>query len=141
VPDQDPREIHRLLRAHVDQVAPPGVRVLLRTLGASSPIVINRKHPAMAAAAFAYEKSFGAKPVFLRSGGSVPAASVFQKVLGIPTVLMGFALPDDHIHAANERFHLPTFFRGVDTCIWFLRAAARLPNPVSLYAMQKEGAR
>ena len=128
VPDQDPSEIQQLLTAHIGQAAPQGVRVSLRPLGASAPIVFNRNHPALRAAAFAYEKGFGARPVYLRSGGSVPAASVFQKVLGIPTALMGFALPGDRIHAPNERFHLPTFFRGIETCIWFLHAAARLPN-------------
>jgi acetylornithine deacetylase/succinyl-diaminopimelate desuccinylase-like protein len=139
VPDQNPTEIQRLLRAHIGRVAPQGVRVSLRALGASSPIVINRKHPALEAAAFAYEKGFGAKPVYLRSGGSVPAAGVFQKALGIPTALMGFALPDDRIHAPNESFHLPTFFRGVETCIWFLQAAARLPIHAASRATQKEG--
>jgi acetylornithine deacetylase/succinyl-diaminopimelate desuccinylase-like protein len=140
VPNQNPREIQRLLSEHIDRVTPRGVRVLLRKLGATSPVVINRRHPALKAAAFAYEKGFGARPIFLRSGGSVPAASVFQKVLGIPTVLMGFALPDDHIHAANERFHLPTFFRGIETAIWFLRAAAQLPSSGPVQATQKEWA-
>jgi len=46
--------------------------------------------------------------------------------LGIPTILMGFALPDDGMHAPNEKFNLPNFFRGIETCIWFLAAAARL---------------
>jgi acetylornithine deacetylase/succinyl-diaminopimelate desuccinylase-like protein len=127
VPDQEPREIQRLLSEHIRRVSPPGVRVSLRALGASSPVLIDRRHPALQAASIAYQKGFGAKPVYLRSGGSVPAASVFQKVLGIPTVLMGFALPGDRIHAPNERFHLPTFFRGIETCIWFLQAAARIP--------------
>jgi hypothetical protein len=56
----------------------------------------------------------------------VPAASIFQKTLGIPTVLMGFALPDDHVHAPNEKFHLPNFYRGIETSIWYLAAAAKL---------------
>jgi acetylornithine deacetylase/succinyl-diaminopimelate desuccinylase-like protein len=98
----------------------------MRTLGASNPALVNRNHPALRAAAFAYEKGFGARPVFLRSGGSVPAASIFQKTLGIPTVLMGFALPDDHVHAPNEKFHLPNFYRGIETSIWYLAAAAKL---------------
>jgi acetylornithine deacetylase/succinyl-diaminopimelate desuccinylase-like protein len=46
--------------------------------------------------------------------------NTFQELLGVPTVLMGFALPDDRIHAPNEKFHLPNFFRGIATCIWFL---------------------
>jgi acetylornithine deacetylase/succinyl-diaminopimelate desuccinylase-like protein len=126
VPDQNPREIEQLLRDHIRQLAPATVSVRMRTLGASNPALVNRNHPALRAAAFAYERGFGARPVFLRSGGSVPAASIFQKMLGIPTVLMGFALPDDHVHAPNEKFHLPNFFRGIETSIWYLAAAARL---------------
>jgi acetylornithine deacetylase/succinyl-diaminopimelate desuccinylase-like protein len=72
------------------------------------------------AAEAAYRKGFGAAPVFLRSGGTIPVVNTFQEVLGVPTVLMGFALPDDRMHAPNEKFHLPTFFKGVATCTWLL---------------------
>jgi acetylornithine deacetylase/succinyl-diaminopimelate desuccinylase-like protein len=98
----------------------------MKTLGVSNPALVNRNHPALRAAVTAYQKGFGAKPVFLRSGGSVPAASIFQKTLGIPTVLMGFALPDDRIHAPNEKLHLPNFYRGIETSIWYLATAANL---------------
>ena len=131
VPDQDPREIEELFRKHFAQAAPSTVSVKMRTLAASSSALINRNHPALEAASFAYQKGFGARPVFLRSGGSIPAASMFQKILGIPTVLMGFALPDDRIHAPNEKFHLPTFFRGIETSIWYMDAAAQLRTHAS----------
>src|SRR5580698_646116 len=131
VPDQDPREIEELFRKHFAQAAPSTVSVKMRTLAASSSALINRNHPALEAASFAYQKGFGARPVFLRSGGSIPAASMFQKILGIPTVLMGFALPDDRIHAPNEKFHLPTFFRGIETSIWYMAAAAQLRTHAS----------
>jgi acetylornithine deacetylase/succinyl-diaminopimelate desuccinylase-like protein len=126
VPDQNPGEIEQLFRQHIAQVAPSTVNIRMRTLAVSNPALVNRNHPALRAASFAYQKGFGSKPVFLRSGGSVPAASVFQKMLGIPTVLMGFALPDDQVHAPNEKFHLPNFFRGIETSIWYLAAAAKL---------------
>jgi acetylornithine deacetylase/succinyl-diaminopimelate desuccinylase-like protein len=128
VPDQTPSDIERLFREHITQAAPPGLRVKVRTLAASHPAMVNRNHPALKAAALAYKRGFGAAPVFLRSGGSVPAASIFQKALGIPTVLMGFALPDDHIHAPNEKFYLPNFFRGIETSIWYLAAVAKLAD-------------
>jgi acetylornithine deacetylase/succinyl-diaminopimelate desuccinylase-like protein len=126
VPDQTPGEIEELLRRHIAAVTPPTVTSRLRRLAVSRPIMVNRNHPALRAAAFAYQKGFGTWPVFLRSGGSVPAASIFETGLGIPTVLMGFALPDDHIHGANEKFHLPNFFRGIETSIWYLAAAAKV---------------
>ena len=126
VPDQQAREIEDVLRDHIRRITPPAVTANLRTLAISNPALVNRNHPALSAAAVAYRRGFGSSPVFLRSGGSVPAASIFQKTLGIPTVLMGFALPDDHLHAPNEKFHLPNFFRGIETCIWYLDAAARV---------------
>lgn len=78
----------------------------------------------MAAAVTAFHCGFGVEPIFVRSGGSIPVVNMFQEVLGIPTALMGFALPDDSIHAPNEKFHLPNFYRGISTCIWFLQALA-----------------
>ena len=138
VPDQNPLEIDKLFRQHIARVAPSTVSVRVRTLAASNPALVNRNHPALRAAVLAYQKAFGAKPVFLRSGGSVPAASIFQKTLGIPTVLMGFALPDDQLHAPNEKFHLPNFFRGIETSIWYLAAAAKLGKVREEAASQKE---
>jgi acetylornithine deacetylase/succinyl-diaminopimelate desuccinylase-like protein len=124
VPDQDPLQIEQLLRRHLARVVPATVSLRLRTLGLSHPALVNRNHPALKAAASAFQRGFGSKPVFVRSGGSVTAASIFQKMLGIPTVLMGFGLPDDHIHAPNEKFHLPNFFQGIETSIWYLSSVA-----------------
>jgi acetylornithine deacetylase/succinyl-diaminopimelate desuccinylase-like protein len=60
------------------------------------------------------EQVFKNKTVYMRSGGSIPIVGVFQKSLGIPSVMMGFGLPDDNLHAPNEKFHLPNFYRGID---------------------------
>ncbi len=143
-PDQNPAIIDRLFREHIAQVSPPTVRVEIRTLSGSRPVMVNRNHPALHAASLAFEKGFGAKPVFLRSGGSVPAASVFQKHLGIPPVLMGFALPDDRAHAPNEKFHLSNFFRGIETSIWYMAIAAKMSPgkseaPQGRSTQQKQG--
>jgi acetylornithine deacetylase/succinyl-diaminopimelate desuccinylase-like protein len=122
VPDQDPRKIDHLFRTHITRIVPTTMRASVRTLSGAKPAVVDPKHPAMAAAALAYRKGFGEAPVLLRSGGTIPVLSTFQQALGIPTVLMGFALPDDRIHAPNEKFHIPNFYNGIDTCIWFLAA-------------------
>ena len=66
--------------------------------------------------------------MFLRSGGTIPVVSLLWEKLGIPTVLMGFALADDGMHAPNEKFHLPNFFKGIATSIHFLSALAKQPN-------------
>jgi acetylornithine deacetylase/succinyl-diaminopimelate desuccinylase-like protein len=128
VPDQDSRQIDRLFREYIARIAPPTVHATVRTLSGAEPVVIDPRHPASRAASLAYRKGFGAAPVFLRSGGTIPILSAFQKTLGIPTVLMGFALPDDRMHAPNEKFHIPNFFKGIETSIWFMDALASAPG-------------
>jgi acetylornithine deacetylase/succinyl-diaminopimelate desuccinylase-like protein len=73
--------------------------------------------PFQRAAAHAYRAGFGAWPTWLPSGGSIPIVDTLQRGLGIPTVLMGFGLPDDGMHAPNEKFHLPNFYNGIATSI------------------------
>lgn len=128
VPSQDPEEIERRLRAHVARVTPPTVRVSVRRTLASRPSVVDRRHPAMRAAAEAYRRGFGRSPAFLRLGGSIPIVETFSRLLKVPTVLMGFALADDAIHGPNEKFHLPNFYNGITTSVEFLSLFAREPR-------------
>jgi acetylornithine deacetylase/succinyl-diaminopimelate desuccinylase-like protein len=125
VPDQDPLEIEQLFRAHVCRVTPRAVRSVVRAFFRTKPALVNRNHPAMRAALIAYREGFGVSPVFVRSGGSIPVVNEFQELLGAPTILMGFALPDDRIHAPNEKFHLPNLFKGIETCISLLQEIAK----------------
>jgi acetylornithine deacetylase/succinyl-diaminopimelate desuccinylase-like protein len=127
--DQDPREIERLLRRYVARITPPAVRSKVRATQAAKPALVSRQLPAMRAATLAFRKGFGASPVFLRSGGTIPVVNTFQQLLGIPTILMGFALPDDRMHAPNEKFHLSNFYNGIATSIWFLTASGKSPVP------------
>jgi acetylornithine deacetylase/succinyl-diaminopimelate desuccinylase-like protein len=120
VPNQDPQEISQLFRLHIARHTPPALSTTVRTRFKARPARINHRHASMSAAAAAYEKGFGATPVLLRSGGTIPVVSVFEEMLSIPTVLMGFALPDDRLHAPNEKFHLPNFYNGIATSINFL---------------------
>src|SRR5207249_3642459 len=108
------------------RITPSAVESQVRTLSPIQPALVDRDHPAVRTAGFAYKKGFGALPVFLRSGGSIPVVNAFKESLGIPTVLMGFGLPDDRIHAPNEKFHLPNFYRGIETSIWYLATAAKM---------------
>ena len=62
----------------------------------------------------------GNKTVYIRSGGSIPIVGLFEKELGIPSVMMGFGLPDDNLHAPNEKLYLPNFFRGIDCVARYL---------------------
>lgn len=125
VPDQDPREILELLTAHLARVTPPAVTLSQRTLAMSRPVATDTGHPAVAAALSAYRRGFGAEPGHLLLGGSIPAVGLLQDVLGLPVVLMGFALPDDRMHAPDERFCLSGFWAAVKTSIWFLAELTR----------------
>jgi acetylornithine deacetylase/succinyl-diaminopimelate desuccinylase-like protein len=129
VPDQDPQNIEQLVRAFIRRNVPPTVRASLTTQIRSHPTVIDRKHPAMRAAMSAYARVFGRAPVWVRSGGTIPVVSEIQRVLGIPTVLMGFASPGDGLHGPNERFSLTSFNRAILTSIDFLeRFASNRPS-------------
>ncbi len=138
VPDQDPEIIASLFREYVSRIAPAAVNVSVRTFSPIRSVVIDRKHTAITTASHAYEKGFGRPAVFLRSGGSIPVVSAFQNVLGIPTALMGFGLPDDNMHGANEKFDLPIFFRAINTSIWYLMNLAQTLRNVAPHSRELE---
>ncbi|MCA9670140.1 MAG: dipeptidase [Myxococcales bacterium] len=116
VPDQDPREIVKLAKAHIEAIAPDHVKVDVRIdKNMGSPSFVDPNFPAMAAAARAVERVFKKAPAFTREGGSIPIVADFERVLGRPTVLLGFGLPDDGLHAPNEKFDLRMFDKGVRT--------------------------
>lgn len=119
VPDQDPKAIFAAIKAYIEEITPPSVTVELTLLGAAPASVSDLDNPAMDAAVSALEKTFGVKPVFMREGGSIPVVSEFQQILGMETILMGFGLPTDQIHAPNERFYLPNYFKGIEASIRF----------------------
>lgn len=140
VPDQTPKQIERLFRIYIARISPPTVYTTIRTSGlAAHPVVINRQNPLMRAAVVAYQDVFGRAPVFLRSGGTIPIVSTFNTVFGIPTLLMGFALPDDRMHAPNEKFHLPNFYNGIATSIRFMTELSKIRKK-DLFNVTKAGA-
>jgi acetylornithine deacetylase/succinyl-diaminopimelate desuccinylase-like protein len=118
VPDQDPGALFEKLKAYVLEVAPPGVQVEVRNLGSGMPTVVHADDPVAKAAARALEATFGAKPYFVRGGGSIPVAEVFDRVLGRPPLFLGFANPDDHAHAPNEFMRLGNYETGIRTICW-----------------------
>ena len=122
VPDQDPAEIGRLFTQYVTSITPPSARVHVEITGGAPAVIANWKTPAMQAAVSALAQAFGRQPVFMREGGSIPVVGEFKEILGLETVLMGFGLPGDQVHAPNERFYLPNFYRGIEASIHFLEA-------------------
>ncbi len=120
VPSQRPQGVVRALTRKVQRLTPPGIRTEVRVLSMADPVLVSPEEPAVRAAVRALEEVFGRPPVFMREGGSVPVVAGFVNVLRAPAVLMGFGLPDDRLHAPNEKFHLPNFFRGIEAVIRFL---------------------
>jgi len=125
VPEQDAKAIAQSFRDRVAALQPDGLRAAVRPLSATPWVALDRRGPIQAAAAAAYRRGFGSTPVFLRSGGSIGVVAAFQRTLRVPIVLMGFGLPGDGAHGPNEKFHLPNFFRGIETSIWFMRDLRR----------------
>ncbi len=117
VADQDPAEAVAQLQAAVERATPPGVRARYLPFHAGAPSLIDPTNPFIRLGARALTDTFGTETVYIRSGGSIPIVGLFQKHLGIPSVLLGFGLPDDNLHAPNEKFYLENFYRGIDAVV------------------------
>lgn len=128
VPNQDPDTIELLLKKHLLNIAPKGVRVGIQSLHGGNAYVSPWESKEVQSAVMAIEKSFGKKPLPVRSGGSIPVIAAFEEVLGIKTVLMGFGLESDAIHSPNENFPLENFFKGIETIPWFYHFYAKSYN-------------
>ncbi|MGB7338961.1 MAG: dipeptidase [Phototrophicaceae bacterium] len=129
VANQNPQDIEKKVIKFIEKIAPPTIQIKVKSLRAGAlPALIKTDTPAMQAAIAAYEKGWGAKPIFKREGGSIPIVSDFQSVLNLPVIMMGFGLNSDNLHGPNERFNLEMFHKGIATSIYFLREVAALPN-------------
>jgi acetylornithine deacetylase/succinyl-diaminopimelate desuccinylase-like protein len=119
VPDQDPEKIITAYKKFVQEVTPHGIESEVRVLSSGPAIVVNPDHPAIAVAAKAFADVLGRETVFIRSGGSIPIVGDFATHLGIPTILMGFGLPDDGLHSPNEKYKLANYYAGIVTIAHF----------------------
>ena len=119
VPRQEPEKVIALFREWVRKNTPRGIRTEVKVLSASPGLVVNPQHPAIDVAARAFGEVFGRETVFIRSGGSIPIVGDFAKHLGIPTILMGFGLPDDGLHAPNEKYKIENYYKGIMTIAHF----------------------
>ena len=119
VPDQDPEEITNLFKNHFKSIAPNAVKVLVKPHHGGEAAVTPIDSIGYKAASLAYEKAFGKKPIPVRSGGSIPIVAMFEKELGLKTILMGFGLDSDAIHSPNEHFGLFNFYKGIETIPYF----------------------
>lgn len=119
VPDQHPDEITQLFKNHFESIAEAGTTVEVRPHHGGFPVVTPIDSIAYQAASKAYEQTFGKIPVPVRSGGSIPIIALFESVLGLKTIMMGFGLDSDAIHSPNEHYGLFNYYKGIETIPYF----------------------
>jgi acetylornithine deacetylase/succinyl-diaminopimelate desuccinylase-like protein len=119
VPDMTPEKSFQQYKAYVEKIKPEGVTIDVRLIHSGDPIVIGTDNPYVKAATRALKAVWNKDTVFIRSGGSIPIVGDFERHLKIPSVMMGFGLPDDGLHAPNEKFHIANFHRGIESLIVF----------------------
>jgi acetylornithine deacetylase/succinyl-diaminopimelate desuccinylase-like protein len=119
VPSQTSQEITQLFQDHFEKIAPKSVKVKVTPHHGGEAAVTPTDSPAYKAASRAMEKTFGKEPVPTRGGGSIPIVALFEEVLGLKTVLLGFGLDSDAIHSPNEKYGLFNFYKGIETIPYF----------------------
>jgi acetylornithine deacetylase/succinyl-diaminopimelate desuccinylase-like protein len=119
VPDLDPDKVVAAFGEFIAGHTPAGCKIELRVLSGGPGIIVNPGHPAIAVAAEVFSEALGRPTVFIRSGGSIPIVGDFANHLGIPTILMGFGLPDDGLHSPNEKFNIGNYYAGIRTIAHF----------------------
>ena len=121
VPNQDADDIFKKYSDYVKQVTPKGITTNIKIHSKGPACVVNTNNPYARAAVEAMHEIFNKDTVYIRSGGSIPIVTQFDKDLHIPSIMMGMGLPDDNLHAPNEKFHIPNFYRGIESIIRFFQ--------------------
>lgn len=119
VPNMDPDDILKKYTDFVNKNTPKGISFKINVHSKGEPCVVGTDNKFIKAATEALHDVFKKDTVYIRSGGSIPIVTDFEKVLNIPSVMMGLGLPDDNLHAPNEKFHIPNFYRGIEAIILF----------------------
>jgi acetylornithine deacetylase/succinyl-diaminopimelate desuccinylase-like protein len=126
VANQDPARIYELIKAQIERLAPPTVRVEVHFLASGLPARVDVQHPMMQAAVNAYRRGWGHEPVFKREGGSLPVVADLTNHVGMPVLMVGYGLDTDGIHGPNEHYDLNLFHKGIETSIHFLYEVSQL---------------
>jgi acetylornithine deacetylase/succinyl-diaminopimelate desuccinylase-like protein len=119
VPDMSPDKVFAQYRRYVESLTPAGIVLDVRLIHCAEALVIRTDNPYIQAATRALKQVWKKDTLFIRSGGSIPIVGDFESYLKIPSVMMGFGLPDDNLHAPNEKFHIANFYRGIESVIGF----------------------
>ncbi len=128
VPNQSSDEITALFKKHFESIAPAGVKVVVKPHHGGEPVVTPTDSPAYLAAAKAMQTTFGKEPIPTRGGGSIPIVALFEKELGLKSVLMGFGLDSDALHSPNEHYGIFNFLKGIETIPYFFHYFSQSKN-------------
>lgn len=128
VPGQNPEKITNLFKDHFEKIAPKSVKIKVTPHHGGQPSVTEINSIEYKAASLALDESFGKKPIPIRSGGSIPIVAMFEEVLGLKTILLGFGLDSDAIHSPNEHYGLFNYFKGIETIPLFYKHYAKLKS-------------
>ena len=119
VPNQDADDIFKKYSDYVQKITPKGIKTSIKIHSKGPACVVNTNNQYAHAAVEAMHEVFNKDTVYIRSGGSIPIVTQFDEDLKIPSIMMGMGLPDDNLHAPNEKFHIPNFYRGIESIIRF----------------------
>jgi acetylornithine deacetylase/succinyl-diaminopimelate desuccinylase-like protein len=125
VPDQNPVELFRRFEAYVKQLVPPGVTVKVVDMHSTRPFISDPSHPMLQAARRALARAWTKPAAMMREGGSIPVMATFQDTHNLPSILMGFGLDDDQVHAPNEKFSLSSYHGGTKSVAYLYEELAR----------------
>jgi len=126
VPNQDPHKIRAAFEDALRRRCPKTVTIKFASHGLGGPVMVPMNGPAMKLARSAVKRGFGTEPVMIREGGSIPVVAQIKSVLGMDSLLVGFALPDDRVHSPNEKFDLDALYKGCRTAAALYDELSRL---------------
>ena len=126
VPNQVSDEITKLFEDHFKSIAPDSVKVKVTPHHGGEAAVVATDSAAYKAAEQAMEESWGKMPIPTREGGSIPIVALFQEVLELDSILLGFGLDEDAIHSPNESYGLFNYYRGIETISLYYKHFANL---------------
>jgi len=126
VPNQDPEEIQHRFEAFVRQMLPADERWRLRSFSKTKPVRLSLSQPVLRAVRHACRQGFGREPLLIPSGGTISVVRAFEDLLRVPTLLLGFSLAEDRLHAPNERFSVRRLCQGTRTMRALLRELSRV---------------
>ena len=128
VPGQDPDRIFDTFAEYVDSLSTPGVKITASKLSQGRAVRAGTDHPGVEAAARAFDAAYGARPVLVREGGSIPVTIDFQEALAPNLLVTGFGLPGDALHSPNEKYSLDQYFRGIEMVLHLMENLKDAPR-------------